>query len=135
MLYLAGSPHWGRLRPAMADVGKLVRRPVCAVAQHNRPHQHNASTRVSKMSIPQAIAAGLAGEKISRAITGTHQISMGRSIVATGAGALMGSISTGAVAMGAGAVGATSFAVAAAPLVVPVAVVAGVVALISSLWD
>ena len=71
------------------------------------------------MGIPQAISAGLTGEKISRAITGTSEVSAGRSAVATGAGALVGGAATGAVVVGAGAVGATAIAVAAAPLVIP----------------
>ena len=37
------------------------------------------------MSIPQAIAAGTAGDKLSRVITGTDEVSAGRSAIATGA--------------------------------------------------
>jgi len=87
------------------------------------------------MTIIQAVAAGLAGEKLSRTITGTSEVSAGRSTVATGAGALLGGAATGAVAVGASAVGFTALATAAAPIAIPVAVVSGAVALIRSLWD
>lgn len=40
------------------------------------------------MSIPQAIAAGTAGDKLSRVITGTDEVSAGRSAIATGQGQL-----------------------------------------------
>lgn len=86
------------------------------------------------MSIPKAVTAGLAGEKISRVITGTSEVSIGRSAVATGSGALCGGVAAGSVVVGATAVGATALATAAAPLVIPVAVVSGVVAFIRSRW-
>lgn len=87
------------------------------------------------MTIHKAVITGLAGEKLSRVITGTSEVSAGRSAVATGTGALLGSVATGAVAAGASAVGFTALAAAAAPVVVPVAVVSGAVAFIRSLWD
>jgi hypothetical protein len=87
------------------------------------------------MTIHKAIIAGLAGEKLSREITGTSAVSAGRSMVAAGTGALLGGAATGAVAVGASAVGFTAMAAASAPVVVPVAVVSGAVALIRSLWD
>lgn len=87
------------------------------------------------MSLPQAVAAGLAGEKLSRVVTGTDEVCASRSAVATGAGALLGGVSAGTIAVGASAVGATALATAAAPIVVPVAVVAGAVGLIRSLFD
>ncbi len=87
------------------------------------------------MTIHKAITPGLAGEKLSRVLTGTSEVSVGRSTIATGAGAVLGGVATGAVAAGATAVGFTALAAAAAPVVVPVAVVSGAVALIRSLWD
>lgn len=87
------------------------------------------------MTLPQAIATGITGEKLSRAITGTSEVSAGRSAVATGSGAFLGAAASGAVVVGASAVGATALAAAAAPIVVPVAVVSGAVAFIRSLWD
>ena len=68
------------------------------------------------MSIPQAIAAGTAGDKLSRVITGTDEVSTGRSAIATGAGAALGAAGVGALSVGAGAVGATAFAAAFNPL-------------------
>ena len=79
------------------------------------------------MTIAQAVTAGLAGEKLSRTLTGTDEVSAGRTAVATGSGALLGGVATGAVAVGLG--------VAAAPVVIPVAVVAGLIAGIRSFWD
>ena len=79
------------------------------------------------MTIAQAVTAGLAGEKLSRTLTGTDEVSAGRTAVATGSGALLGGVATGAVAVGLG--------VAAAPVVIPVAVVSGLVAGIRSLFD
>ena len=55
------------------------------------------------MSIPQAIAAGTAGDKLSRVITGTDEVSAGRSAIATGAGAARGAAGVGALSVGAGA--------------------------------
>ena len=79
------------------------------------------------MTIAQAVTAGLAGEKLSRTLTGTDEVSAGRTAVATGSGALLGGVATGAVAVGVG--------VAAAPVVIPVAVVSGLIASIRSFWD
>lgn len=87
------------------------------------------------MTIVQAVTTGLAGEKLSRTITGTSEVSAGRSAVATGSGALLGGVTTGAVAVGASAVGLTALAAAAAPVAIPVAVVSGLVAGIRSLFD
>lgn len=84
------------------------------------------------MTIAQAVTAGLAGEKLSRTITGTDKVSVGRSVVATGSGALLGGVATGAVTVGASAVGLTTLA---APAALTVAVVSGLVAGIRSLWD
>ena len=87
------------------------------------------------MTIAQAVTAGLAGEKLSRTITGTSKVSVGRSAVAAGSGALLGGMTTGAVTVGATAVGLTALAASSAPIVVPVAVVSGAVAFIRSFWD
>ena len=87
------------------------------------------------MSIPQAIAAGTAGDKLSRAITGTDEVSVSRSAIATGAGAALGAAGVGALTVSAGAVGATALATAAAPVVVPVAIVAGGIGFLCSLFD
>lgn len=87
------------------------------------------------MITQESITAGLQGEKLSRVLTGTSDVSAGRSTVAAGAGALLGGATTGAVAVGASAVGFTALAAAAAPVVVPVAVISGGIAFIRSLWD
>lgn len=87
------------------------------------------------MSIPQAITAGTAGDKLSRVITGTDEVSAGRSAIATGAGAALGAAGVGALSVGAGAVGATALATAAAPVLFPVAIVAGGIGLLCSLFE
>lgn len=87
------------------------------------------------MSIQNAVIAGLAGEKLSRTITGTNQVSTGRSVIATGSGAFLGGVAGGAISVAASAAGLTTLATAASPIVVPIAVVSGAVGLIRSLWD
>lgn len=87
------------------------------------------------MSIEKAVTLGLEGEKISRVITGSSDVSVGRSAIATGTGAALGATATGALVVGAEAVGATALSTAAAPVVVPVAVAAGVVSFIASRFD
>ena len=87
------------------------------------------------MAFFQAVTTGLAGEKLSRTITGTSEVSAGRSLVATGSGALIGGVATGSVVVAASTVGLTALVATTAPLVIPVAVVAGVFSLVRSLWD
>jgi len=82
------------------------------------------------MTIPQAVAVGLAGNEISKKITGTDEVSAGRTAVAVGSGAALGAVAAGAVTVGAAAVG-----IAAAPVTVPLAVAGAVIAGIASLFD
>ena len=82
------------------------------------------------MSINKAVSAGLAGNELSKAITGTSEVSVGRSVVATGSGAVVGGVTAGAITVGAAAVG-----VAAAPIAVPLAIGGAAVAFIASLFD
>ncbi|MEN9432515.1 MAG: hypothetical protein RLZZ422_104 [Pseudomonadota bacterium] len=81
------------------------------------------------MSIDKAIGVGLAGNEISKKITGTSEVSAGRTAVATGSGAALGAVAGGAVAVGAAAVG-----IATAPVTIPLAVAGGVIAGIASLF-
>lgn len=87
------------------------------------------------MTISQTVAAGLAGEKLSRVITGTSKVSLGRSIVAAGSGALVSSTATGSVVAFGSTLGASTMAAAAAPVVIPAAAVAATVSFVRSLWD
>lgn len=87
------------------------------------------------MTIDKAVITGLAGEKLSRTITGTDEVSAGRCAVATGAGAALGAVAAGTVTVAASAVGFTALAAATAPVTVPLAVASGAIALIRSLWD
>ncbi|ELV7510821.1 TPA: hypothetical protein P2Q98_004522 [Aeromonas veronii] len=82
------------------------------------------------MTIPQAVALGLSGNELSKEITGSDEVSVGRTVVAAGSGAVMGAAAAGAITVGAAAVG-----IAAAPVTVPLAVASAVVAGIASLFD
>ena len=85
--------------------------------------------------IDKALPAGLAGEKLSRTITGTSEVSAGRSAIATGSGAGLGYLVASGAAIGLEAVGLTAAATVAAPVIAPVAVLAGGIALLRSLFD
>ncbi len=87
------------------------------------------------MNILLAIKNGRQGEKISRLITGTSDVSAGRSAIATGAGVAIGALATTSAATAASAVGATALATVLAPAALPVAIVSGGVALVFSLFD
>lgn len=85
--------------------------------------------------IDKALPAGLAGEKLSRTITGTNEVSAGRSTIAAGSGAGLGYLAASGTAIGLEAVGLTTVAAVASPVIVPVAVLAGGIALVRSLFD
>lgn len=85
--------------------------------------------------IDKALPAGLAGEKLSRAITGTHEVSPGRSAIAASSGAGLGYLSASGVAIGLEAVGLTAAATFVAPAIVPVALIAGGIAFLRSRFD
>lgn len=87
------------------------------------------------MSLPYAVAIGLAGNAMSKKIVGSDEVSVGRTLVATGSGAVIGAVTTGGIVVGATAVGVTSVALVATPVVVPLAVVSALVAGIASLFD
>ncbi len=80
--------------------------------------------------IDKAIAVGLAGNTVSKKITGTEEVSAGRTAVAAGSGAALGAVAAGALTIGAAAVG-----VASAPITVPLAVGGAIFAGIASLFD
>lgn len=78
------------------------------------------------MTINKAITCGIAGNEISKSITGTSETSASRTVVATGSGAAVGAlVSTSAIV----ALGVT------APVAVPLTVASGVIAGIASLFD
>ena len=85
--------------------------------------------------IDKALPAGLAGEKLSRTITGTSEVSAGRSAIATGSGAGLGYLVASGTAIGLEAGGLTTVATVAAPVIAPVALLAGGIALVRSLFD
>lgn len=83
------------------------------------------------MAIEKALSCGLAGDKISKQITGTSEVSVGRTTVATGAGVVTGAVAAGVLEVGLASIG---FA-AAAPITVPLAVASGAIACVASLFD
>lgn len=85
--------------------------------------------------IDKALPAGLAGEKLSRSITGTNEVSMARSTIATGSGAGLGYLAATGTAIGLEAIGLSAVASVAAPVVVPITILAGGIALVRSLFD
>lgn len=84
----------------------------------------------SEMYIEKAATVGMIGNELSKKITGTSEVSAGRTAVAVCSGA-----ATGAVAAGTLTIGAVALGVAAAPIAVPLAIVGGVFAGIASLFD
>lgn len=85
--------------------------------------------------IDKALPAGLAGEKLSRIITGTSEVSTGRSAIATGSGGGLGYIVASGAVIGLKAVGFTTAATVAAPVIGPVALLAGCISLVRSLFN
>lgn len=86
------------------------------------------------MSIDKALGLGLAANEVSKTITGSNETTLGRSVVATGVGTAFGAAASGGLVVASEAVGLASLAAAAAPVVVPLAVASGVVALVASLF-
>jgi len=70
-----------------------------------------------------AIKIGCYGNKVSKIVTDSDEVSVGRTVVATGTGAAMGAL-----------VGGTA-AVFSAPVTIPLAVAGGVIAAVFSLFD
>ncbi|GGU54048.1 hypothetical protein GCM10009504_08700 [Pseudomonas laurentiana] len=82
------------------------------------------------MAIHKVVGIGLAGNEISKQITGSDEVSAGRTVVAAGSGAAIGAVAAGTLAIGATAVG-----IATAPITVPLAVGGAIIAGIASLFD
>jgi len=85
--------------------------------------------------IEKSIAAGLAGNELSKKITGTEEVCTKRSVVATGAGASLGYVAAAGTTTALSTAGFTAAATMAAPVVVPAVILAGGVALALSLFD
>lgn len=87
------------------------------------------------MTPPHAIAFGTAGDKLSRKITRTNKVSATRSTIAAGSSSLMAGLGTGTIVVGAELAGATALATVTAPVVIPVAIAAGAIGLLCSLFE
>jgi hypothetical protein len=79
------------------------------------------------MTIEKAVTLGLAGNELSKRITGSDEVSIGRTAVAVGVGATVGGVAGGVLLVTMGTV--------AAPITVPLALGSAVVAGIASLFD
>jgi hypothetical protein len=89
----------------------------------NFNHNHKGKT----MTTHKAITCGLAGNEISKSITNSSGVSVGRTVVATSSGAILGACTSGVVTVALGTV--------SAPVAIPLAVASGLVAGIASLFD
>jgi len=78
------------------------------------------------MTIPQAIALGVTGDELGKKIAG-DEVSVKRTVTSTTVGAGLGAAAAGTLVV--------SGVAAAAPFVVPLAVAAGAVSFIKSLFD
>lgn len=79
------------------------------------------------MNIKNATTLGLAGNEISKSITGSSDASPSRTAIATSSGVILGACASGAVTITVGAV--------SAPVTIPLAVASGIVAGVASLFD
>jgi len=79
------------------------------------------------MTIEKAVTIGLSGNEMSKALTGTSEVCVSRTVVAASSGVVMGTLATGALTVGLGTV--------AAPVALPLAVAGGLIAGIASLFD
>ena len=75
--------------------------------------------------IQKAISIGLAGNKLSKKITGINAVSAGRMLVATGTGAALGAAAEGTFTICVCALGVSSMS-AVIPLAVGSAIVSGI---------
>lgn len=79
------------------------------------------------MTLKKAVTIGLAGNELSKSLTGTSEVSAGRTAIATGSGAIIGTLTSSVITLGVGAI--------AAPIALPLAVTGGLAAGIASLFD
>lgn len=79
------------------------------------------------MTFKKAVSIGLAGNEVSKSLTGTSEVSAGRTAIATGTGAILGTLTSSAITLSVGAI--------AAPIALPLAVTGGLAAGIASLFD
>lgn len=77
------------------------------------------------MTIPQAVSIGIAGDELGKQIAG-DQVSVARTATSTVLGAGLGAAAAGTVVVA---------GFAAAPVVIPLAVAAGAVSFVKSLFD
>ena len=86
------------------------------------------------MTIPQAVALGITGDELGKKIAGS-EVSVSRTATSTAIGTSLGAVAAGTLTVGASAVGLTGLAAVSAPVVIPLAVAAGAVSFVKSLFD
>jgi hypothetical protein len=79
------------------------------------------------MTFKKAVTIGLAGNELSKSLTGTSEVSAGRTAIATGSGAILGTLTSSALTLSIGAI--------TVPIALPLAVTGGLAAGIASLFD
>ncbi|MDT0602540.1 hypothetical protein [Thalassotalea castellviae] len=79
------------------------------------------------MTTEKAITCGLAGNEISKSITGSSDVTASRTVVAASSGAVLGACASGAATVALG--------LASTPVTIPLVVASGLVAGIASLFD
>lgn len=82
------------------------------------------------MTILKALNIGLIGNEMSKKVTGSSDVSLGRTAVSAACGGALGAAAAGTLVVGGAALGAV-----AAPVAVPLALASAVVAGIASLFD
>lgn len=87
------------------------------------------------MDLLKTVQLGNTANTISKVITGTDEVTPGRTVVATGTGALLGTVAVEGVVLTASTLGFTAVAAAAAPIAIPLAVGVAIFAGIRSLFD
>ncbi len=82
------------------------------------------------MSIVKSVQIGTIANNLSKQIAGSDDVTLGRTVVATGTGAALGAAASGAITVSAAALG-----IASAPVAIPLALTGAVFAGIASLFD
>jgi len=78
------------------------------------------------MSVYKAVSLGISGNEVSKKISGTDEVSAGRTVLATASGAALATAASGALVVS---------GIVTAPVTIPLAVASGIVAGVASLFD
>lgn len=78
------------------------------------------------MSVEKPVSLGIAGNEVSKKITGSSEVSAGQSAIATGAGATLGAVASDTLIV----TGITT-----APVTVLIDIASGAISLLASMFD